>query len=106
MKLLVETATSQAAVTSDNRDIAELLIDRGVDVNESSHHFNPLLFVAVSNDDIEMAAFLLDKGADILSRNSTLEDVTVLHFAILHSSAEHMKLLTSRGADIEAKNSS
>ena len=78
------------AVVKDNREIVELLIESGADVNlfcycvEDKYpycKFTPLM-VAVRNENIEIVRVLLQAKADVNARNTQHEN-TALFFAVV-----------------------
>ncbi|MEG4068866.1 ankyrin repeat domain-containing protein [Microcoleus sp. Pol11C2] len=85
-----------------SKEVAELLIAKGADVNaKAAYGWTPLHSAALS-DRIKVAQTLIAKGADINARTgSQYFDGTPLFFA---RSPEMAKLLIAKGADVNAKN--
>ncbi|MEG4215943.1 ankyrin repeat domain-containing protein [Microcoleus sp. Pol14C6] len=85
-----------------SKEVAELLIAKGADVNaKDTHGCTPLHWAAMC-DRIKVAQTLIAKGADINARTrSQYFDGTPLFFA---RSPEMAKLLIAKGADVNAKN--
>ncbi|MEG4228888.1 ankyrin repeat domain-containing protein [Microcoleus sp. N9_B2] len=85
-----------------SKEVAELLIAKGADVNaKSAYGWTPLHMAAVY-DHIKVAQTLIVKGADINAwTGSQYFDGTPLFFA---RSPEMTKLLIAKGADVNAKN--
>ncbi|KAM0900673.1 hypothetical protein ACQ4PT_020500 [Festuca glaucescens] len=80
-----------------------LVDDVGMDVNmwDTSESKNTPLEHAVSGGNLPAARFLLDHGADLHQENE--EGITVIHLAAMKGKSEIVKLLLSRGADVDAK---
>ncbi|MBD1810910.1 ankyrin repeat domain-containing protein [Microcoleus vaginatus DQ-U2] len=85
-----------------SKEVAELLIAKGADVNaKSPYGWTPLHF-ATASDRIKVAQTLIAKGADINAwTGSQYFNITPLFFA---RSPEMAKLLIAKGADVNAKN--
>jgi serine/threonine protein kinase len=73
----------------------ELLIAKGVDLNNSNHHY---LSLAVANNSKDLVEFLIVKGADLNTKDNSGK--TPLFYA---NQQGMVKLLISKGADIHAK---
>lgn len=85
------------AVEGDFKDIAEYVIQRGIEVNEpDSYGYRPLHLVKSK----AMAELLISKGADVNLRDNY--GLAPLHNAVLEGYREIMELLIARGADINA----
>eukprot|EP00834_Sanchytrium_tribonematis_P003464 NODE_134_length_16603_cov_0.784052.p1 type:complete len:820 gc:universal NODE_134_length_16603_cov_0.784052:4696-2237(-) len=82
-------------------EVAQLLLDRGADVNFEVNDLTPL-HSASRYGYVEIAKLLLDRGADINCKNSVGQ--TPLHFASYHEGTSVVKLLLDRGADVHCKN--
>lgn len=81
-------------VIGDHREIAEMLLAHGAEVNAGAGGTTPL-HGAASFGRAEMAAWLLDHGADPNSRN--YEDKTPLQVALDHEHTAVAELLRARG---------
>ncbi|MEG5174874.1 ankyrin repeat domain-containing protein [Microcoleus sp. B3-D7] len=85
-----------------SKEVAELLIAKGADVNAKGTHGGTPLHIAAIFDRIKVAQTLIAKGADINARTgSQYFNRTPLFFA---RSPEMAKLLIAKGADVNAKN--
>ncbi|MEG4057047.1 MULTISPECIES: ankyrin repeat domain-containing protein [unclassified Microcoleus] len=85
-----------------SKEVAELLIAKGADVNAKGTHGGTPLHSAAMSDRIKVAQTLIAKGADINAwTGSQYFDGTPLFFA---RSPEMAKLLIAKGADVNAKN--
>ena len=85
-----------------SKEVAELLIAKGVDVNAKGTHGATPLHIAAMFDRIKVAQTLIAKGADINAwTGSQYFNRTPLFFA---RSPEMAKLLIAKGADVNAKN--
>ncbi|MBE9125034.1 protein kinase domain-containing protein [Coleofasciculus sp. LEGE 07081] len=106
------------AVSNNKPNIAELLIDRGADIqaryDEDGH---TVLHIAVQHDTKDMAELLMNRGADIHTKDNFGNNC--LHLALMKSDVSHyygmvltektpsieiVELLIERGVDIHAKN--
>ena len=58
-----------SASTSEHRDLVELFLDHGADVNTKKEDLWTALHLASSNGRLEVAKVLLHRGADIHARN-------------------------------------
>lgn len=104
------------AVRSGRKDLVQLFLSNGVDPNLKDMDRVPLLNRAVADGNIEIAGLLIDKGARVnpciekLSPNYTSRawpSGPPLHTAALNrESLEMAQYLLSRGADINAVDSS
>ena len=56
------------AAQAGNKDVAELLIDKGAQVDSLGEHGTTPLMVALSSGKIETGKYLIDKGADIKAK--------------------------------------
>jgi len=95
------------AAESGNKEIAEILIANGADINRRKvgvigpEEDQTAIFAAVFENQIDMVLLLLSKGADINTKDAHGE--TPLFQA---ASVEMVKLLLSKGADVNMKNAS
>ncbi|MEG4582512.1 ankyrin repeat domain-containing protein [Microcoleus sp. MON1_C5] len=85
-----------------SKEVAELLIAKGVDVNVKGTHGGTPLHMAAVSDRIKVAQTLIAKGADINARTGSLYFNRTPLFSA--RSPEMAKLLIAKGADVNAKN--
>jgi ankyrin repeat protein len=85
------------AVVYDHKDVAEVLLANGADVNDKTDGGDSLLETTVNLGDREMVEFLLDHGADVNSRDN--HGGTPLNEA----KANVVELLLAHGANLEAR---
>jgi len=85
----------------DDKEIAELLISKGADVNAKTTDGDSVLHIAIINKRIEMIKLLLENGADINAKNHKNE--TPLDLAILYKYTDITELLVEKGAKTNAK---
>ena len=95
------------AVFQDHKEIAELLISEGADVNAKGMHGHrgTPLHSAASHGHKEIAELLLAEGADVNAKSGN--GSTPLLFAIdrrYNINKILIELLISKGADVNAKN--
>uniref|UniRef100_A0A0G4ID08 Uncharacterized protein n=1 Tax=Chromera velia CCMP2878 TaxID=1169474 RepID=A0A0G4ID08_9ALVE len=121
--LLFSTCRVLFNLLRDHRDIAELLISRGADVNARSEKGITALYLAAEADALNVFELLLKKGADLHAADKKrftafhyVVDIQLDFAAILaeadtkemrHSHFENklriVKLLISRGIDVSAQ---
>jgi len=93
-----------AACRHSRRDVVEVLLDKGLTVEEKGHWGMPPLHSAASTltgDSRPVVIFLLLRGADINSKG--YNGHTALHEAAFFNRLEMADLLLSRGAEANAK---
>ena len=91
------------AANSDHKEVAELLIAKGADVNAMRRqNASTPLHYATANNHKEIAALLIAKGADMNAKDDN--GTTSLHFAAEWDHREIVELLIAKGADVNAKN--
>ena len=90
------------AVQGGHREVAELLIKRGADVNaEGAYWSRSPLDYAVSNNQKDMVLLLLDHGAEVDHVSHFVESEDTPLTAAAHSGQlEIVKLLVVHGADV------
>jgi hypothetical protein len=90
------------AAGQGHKDVAELLIAKGADVNAKSKegYTTPLHFAALKGSK-EVAELLIAKGADVNAKSK--KGYTALHFAAGKGQTEVAELLIAKGADVNAK---
>jgi len=78
-------------------DIAQLLIDHGVDANETNGMGMTALHIVAGQGTVDSARWLLDRGADIHARDREFES-TALAWAARAGREDMVRFLLSRGA--------
>jgi len=92
----------QASISAGRRDIFDLLIQLGADVNlKDLDGYTPLYF-AIHDDDTGFMRILIANGADVNTKYPGGE--TLLQSATITGRTESVKLLLEAGANINAKN--
>jgi ankyrin repeat protein len=90
------------AVEWNQKDVAELLLAKGADVNAKGKDDWTPLDAAVGHARKDIVKLLLAKGADINAKDKGGE--TPLHFAAEFGRKDMVALLLSKGAEIDARN--
>lgn len=86
--------------SEEGKEITELLISKGADVNTKSEYGRTALHSAASCNNIEVMKLLILHGADV---NAKDYGVTALHYAAKYNHIKAAELLISHGADVNAK---
>ncbi|MBN1972914.1 MAG: ankyrin repeat domain-containing protein [Sedimentisphaerales bacterium] len=90
------------AVMSDHRDVIELLLAYGADINTKDFQGRTPLACAFANNNVDLAKLLLSAGADV---NATLSDGrTLLREAIERNNVDLVKLSLSFNAEVNKRN--
>lgn len=84
-----------------NEAVANLLVQKGADVNYAAKHNITPLHVAAKWGKANMVALLLDRGANIESK--TRDGLTPLHCAARSGHDQVVEMLLERGAPISGK---
>lgn len=90
------------AVIAQSVEIAELIMQKGMDVNTQDDNGETALHLAVGNDDIDIVKALIEHNADVNSISENGESGTPLHHVVSREIAEY---LLSRGADVDTQDS-
>jgi ankyrin repeat protein len=91
------------AASAGHKDIAELLLAKGADVNAKGRKgYTPLHEAAMSLfQSTNLVELLLAKGADVNARND--DGQTPLHLAAIWGHKDAVELLLAKGADVNAR---
>jgi len=89
------------AVAFGHKDVAELLLAKGADVNAKANNGFAPLHVAAGKGQKDLAELLLVKGADINAKDSG--GMTPLLWAARYGYKDFVELLLAKGADVNAK---
>ncbi|KAG2003864.1 hypothetical protein GB937_009357 [Aspergillus fischeri] len=98
------TPLHYAAKRPNAREIIEVLVQAGAQVDAAASNGESALFGAVESDDKDAVAALLRAGASVTLRNQYNE--TVLHTAAYSSSLSLLQTLVDAGADMTARSTS
>jgi len=95
----------QRAAQNNNKDMVEMLIAKGADVNAKDKDGNTPLQRAAQHNRKDVAELLIAKGADVNAKYNAKnkEDYTLLHWAAQNNSKDVAELLIVKGADVNAK---
>jgi ankyrin repeat protein len=85
-----------------NKEIIELFINAGMNVNTKGNYGETALMLASVHNNIEMIKFLIEKGADINAKSN--DGYTPLMFASTQGLLDVVKLLIENGANVNAQN--
>jgi ankyrin repeat protein len=97
------TTPLRAAIVLHHPDLAELLVERGADVNETSDDKNAFpLMTAAWYCDLSTAKILLDRGAKVAHQSADGE-TPLGSAADACRNADMIKLLIAHGAEINSK---
>jgi len=89
------------AVYNDHIECAELLLEKGGNVNATTKEGTTALMIAAESGRSEMTKLLIEKGADVDAKG--VDDETALFFAFDNDQPETAILLIENGADVNAK---
>ena len=92
------------ATRNDSKEMLELLLEKGADINEVSEDrgYSPVMD-AVWRKNYEIAKLLIDHGADLSTMSSDGQSILVL--AVGNGNSKIVKLLLNSGADPYVKDS-
>ena len=93
----------QAASNEGHKEIVQLLLERGADVNAKGGLYGNALQAASSNGHKEIVQLLLERGADVNAVGSQGDYGNALQAASSNGHKEIVQLLLERGADINAQ---
>ncbi len=85
-----------------SREMADLLIQNGSDVNRHGRNGETVLHMYASTDNIPMAEFVIRNGADVNAKDQ--HGQTPLHHSAKEGRLNSAKVLVAKGADISARN--
>ena len=98
------TTALQAAVSSRNHDIIQLLVDAGANVNASAgpHFGRTAIQLAAVKGDMSLVQYLLDHGADVNAPAGHSHGITALQGAAINGNLKIAIMLLKAGAQINA----
>ena len=88
----------QMAATAGNRSYAELLVDRGVDVNSAGYYYGTALQAACRRGHTDLVRFLLQAGADVNVLQGRHQ--TALRAAVVGGHTDIVETLVKHGASV------
>lgn len=97
-------APLHSAVTLQNTEIAQQLLDAGADVNVKNKEGFVALRYAIDLHNFDMVKTLIYKGAD-LDAHSSVYGLTALHFAVEENDVMVIEYLLWQGIDVDVKDS-
>ena len=89
------------ACSNGRKEIVEMLLGNGADINTKDRYCQTGLILAVINDHNDIVETLLAKGADVNAKDHN--DRTALVHACIEGRKEIVETLLSNGADINAR---
>lgn len=89
-------------IEEGNKEIIELFIKAGIDVNAKDERGASALILASYAGNLELAKLLIEEGADVNAKDE--EGVTALMWASANGDYELVELLIKKGADVNAEN--
>jgi ankyrin repeat protein len=95
---------SVAVETNNSKEVINLLINEGGNVNENNNWRTPLMYAALSNNNPEVIELLINSGANVNAKNT--HGLTPLYFAVSsenENSFAIIKLLLEHGANIRTR---
>ena len=99
---MVDDLVDEEYEPRSNREVVELLLSRGADINAINVHGQTPLWDALYARFNDVTELLIKHGADINAKNY-VDGKTVLHAAAFNIDLEAVKLFVSRGGDIHAQ---
>ena len=84
------------AIKTERRELLDLLLDAGANINRNTGKNTPLCLAARAND-LELMQHLIDRGADV---NGATEEYTPLIAAAKEGFEESVRFLLAHGADV------
>ncbi|MEH1854478.1 MAG: ankyrin repeat domain-containing protein [Nostoc sp.] len=101
--------TLDIAVEQGNKQVVELLIAKGADVNARTNYGETPLHLAAEQGNKQVVELLIAKGADVNARTNywfwlNHNGETPLHLAAEQGNKQVVELLIAKGADVNAKN--
>jgi ankyrin repeat protein len=101
-KIIEGRTPLQLAAKNGHKEMAELLIAKGANVNMRDNYGSTALHWAAANNHKTVAEVLVSKGAEINARNNS--GAIPLHSAAVWGSKDMAEFLVAKGAEINAKN--
>ncbi|MGV8119577.1 MAG: ankyrin repeat domain-containing protein [Candidatus Xenobiia bacterium LiM19] len=93
----------QLAAVKGSKDIAELLLSKGADINSKNNESQTPLHFAAFNGETQLVKMLLSKGAELNAKDCY--GFTPLHNAASNGNKETVEYLISKGAGINIRTS-
>ena len=88
-----------AAATNENKEIVDLLLSAGADIDQSNYLGNSPLLNCIENGQIDMAKFLIERGANVQKKGQQKRNA--LSLLILYSwSKDFADFLLQKGCEI------
>lgn len=96
-----ERSLIHLAVEEGCLDIAELLMDKGLNANDQDQDGDLPIHLASQQGNADMITLLVRHGAEVIAKNHRSQ--TALHFAALHGRKECAYYLIKQGLDVNDK---
>ena len=82
-------------------DLAQMLIECGVDVSTQNEDGSTALHLALENNHVDLARVLIERGTNVSAQKN--DGSTVLHLALENGRVDLALMLVERGADVSPK---
>jgi ankyrin repeat protein len=91
----------QVASRSGENSIVQYLLDHGMDVNLQGGFYGTALIAAVCHGNESTCRILIARGADLLIQNDNHDHRSALHYAVVYSLPDVVRLLLDAGTPID-----
>lgn len=88
-------------IFSGIKDIAEIMLDEGIDINIKGIEGNSLMHCAVASQNLELIQMLIDRGSDVNIKNKY--NYRPLHWAAEYGNLDVIKILVENKAKVNIK---
>jgi ankyrin repeat protein len=89
------------AITNNQKELIEMLIAKGANVNTKDKKGSTPLHLAVKHNQMELAKMLIAKGADVNAKDNW--NWTLVHGAAYNGNKDMVELLIAQGANVNGR---